>query len=149
MGPIITLGAGRLDIDYGKNQYHTNHAHLYQPGDESTGPYEYVKDDGTPIVETQRVLSRALKRIRPRLEMLGYTYESCKKRFELWIEDEDVPPPSFRAFEQALKSLPWVQEAPSIDFDEAVREAYARQPASGYPEGHMASMIAWERPLDP
>lgn len=108
-----------------------------------------MKDDGTPIVETQRALSRARKRMRPRLEMLGYTYESCKKRFELWIEDEDVPPPSFRAFEQALKSSPWVQEAPSIDFDDAVRETYARQPASGYPEGHMESMIAWERPLDP
>lgn len=40
MGSIITLGAGRFDIDYRKNEYNTNHAHLYQPGDESTGPYE-------------------------------------------------------------------------------------------------------------
>jgi hypothetical protein len=146
---MITLRAGCLDVDVGKNEGHINHAHLYQPGDEAFGQYEYVGEDDTPIIEMKRVLSRPLHRVKPRLEMLGYTLESCKKRFHEWGVEDDGPTPSFEAFQYALRSLPWIEQGPFVDFDEAIREAYARAPGSGYDETVMASTIAWERLLDP
>jgi hypothetical protein len=71
MGSIISLSVGRIDIDYGKNEYFQNHAHLFQPGDRSINEYDYVNDDGTPHIEVQEALRRPLSRVVPRLELLG------------------------------------------------------------------------------
>ena len=85
MGSIISLSVGQIDIDFGKNEYFQNHAHLFQPGDRSINEYDYVNDDGTPHIEVQEALRRPLSRVVPRLELLGYTLSACEDMLVTWL----------------------------------------------------------------
>lgn len=150
MGSIISLSVGRIDIDYGKNEYFQNHAHLFQPGDRSINEYDYVNDDGTPHIEVQEALRRPLSRVVPRLELFGYTLAACEDMLATWLgNDEGGPVASMEAFRYALRSFEWREQGEYVDFSEAIREAYAAAPGANLPEGTLSSMIAWERMLDP
>jgi hypothetical protein len=72
MGSVITLGIGRLEIDWGKNEYFINHSKLFLPHDKKSVPYYYVKyDTGEPIVEDKIAFARPLKLVKRRLELLA------------------------------------------------------------------------------
>jgi hypothetical protein len=148
MGSMIQLAAGHLDIDFEKKRSYMDHGSLFQRGDEAMGPYEYVGDKHERIIEEKQCFCRPLHRVKPRLEMLGYTLEACRLWLEKWPDEEEqtAPKPSFSAFAHALHSLPWMVDGPYVDFEEEVRKAYAK--ASGYPDGDSA-YIACERLLDP
>lgn len=47
MGSMISLSVGQINIDYGKNEFFQNHAHLFQEGDRGVNEYDYVNDDDT------------------------------------------------------------------------------------------------------
>jgi hypothetical protein len=151
MGSMIHLTPGHLYIDYGKIRGYLDHGALFQRGDEAIGPYKYVGDNNERIIEEKQCFCRPLHRIKPRLEMLGYTLEACRSWTEKWLHDveEALPKPSFSAFTHALRSLPLVVDGPYVAFEEAVRAAYAKAPGSGYTDGESASYIAFERILDP
>jgi hypothetical protein len=43
MGSIITLGVGRLEIDWGKNSYFRNHSRLFFRDDVKPEIYDYAE----------------------------------------------------------------------------------------------------------
>ncbi|QTO18924.1 HEPN/Toprim-associated domain-containing protein [Burkholderia seminalis] len=150
MGSMISLSVGSIDIDWGKNEFFENHAHLFQPGDESENDYHYVKEDGSPIVKVQQCLKRPLGRVVPRLELLGYTLPSCAAKLTAWLGDEDeTGPASMTAFRHALTTFQWRECGEYVDFEEAFRAAYAAAPDSNVPPDQDSQFVAWERPIDP
>ena len=74
MGSMVHLAVGNIDIDWGKNRGYTDHGVLFQHGDETTVPYHYVGEDRQPIVKEKQCFCRSLRRVKPRLEMLGYLH---------------------------------------------------------------------------
>lgn len=149
MGSMISLSVGAIDIDWGKNRGFVNHAVLFQRGDEGLGPYHYVNDDGTPHIQEQRCLTRSLGKVVPRLELLGYTLDNCQNHLEGWQGEDEDPMVSLTAFKSALSLLPWRERGEYVDFDEAVREAYAKSLESEGMEPGNPGMLGWERYLDP
>ncbi|NHR07909.1 hypothetical protein HA052_22200 [Chromobacterium haemolyticum] len=151
MGSMISLSVGRIDIDWGKNEYFISHLDLFQAGDEGVNDYNYVATDGSPIVESSVCLGRVLSRVEPRLEMLGYTAASLEARLANWFgNDDDVPKPSLDALKHALSTFDWWQGREAyVDFGEAIRIAYAQAPGSSVLPSIDPRFIAFERPIDP
>lgn len=150
MASTISLSVGTIDIEWGKNDSFQNHAHLFQSGDETEGPYYYGAEDGRPIVEVKRCLARSLRRVVPRLELLGYTLGSCGDRFARWFDfDLFTTTPSLEGFKQALRSLQWSTLDDVVAFEEAIRQAYVLAPLSGLPPTEDSRYIASGKTLDP
>jgi HEPN/Toprim N-terminal domain 1 len=82
MGSMIHLSVGELKIDWGKNRGFFDHSPLFQTEDVTSVPYWYVNDDGTPIVEYKQGYSRTLKKILPRLDLLGCTLNTLPMTLE-------------------------------------------------------------------
>lgn len=78
MGSMITLGIDKFEIDWGKNNYFQNHSCLFLPSDVEQIPYYYADD----IVEIKERFSRKLGSVKKRLYLLGYSYQSLKRRYE-------------------------------------------------------------------
>lgn len=78
MGSIITLGVGKLELDWGKNSLFANHSHLFLSTDVCKVPYFYA--DG--IIEYQDGFSRKLRDVKRRLELLGYPLHALKSKYE-------------------------------------------------------------------
>ncbi|MDB6105453.1 MAG: hypothetical protein JWO52_5452 [Gammaproteobacteria bacterium] len=128
MGSMVHLTAGRIHIDWGKNRGYTDHGVLFQAGDEAVGPYRYVGDSNERIIEEKPCLCRSLGRIRPRLEMLGYTLEACRTWLESWHGDDEnaIPSTAFEELKEFLRSLPWEMDGPYLDFDGMVMGTFGR-----------------------
>lgn len=128
MGSMVYLTAGRIQIDWGKNRGYTDHGVLYQPGDEGVGQYEYVDGSNERVIEEKPCMCRSLGRIRPRLEMIGYTLEACKA----WLENGPIddggglPETEFEELKNFLRALPWDVDGPYFDFDAMVMRALGR-----------------------
>jgi hypothetical protein len=68
MGSVITLGLGRLEVDWGKNWRYSNHSKLFLADDRKPLPYYYVDaDTGQPITESKVGFARVLRSVRRRL----------------------------------------------------------------------------------
>lgn len=74
MGSFITLGVGELELDWGKNSGFRDYSKLFLPIDKKLIPYYYANDE----VIMQYGYSRALYRIKSRLELLGYSLINIK-----------------------------------------------------------------------
>ncbi|WP_370842776.1 HEPN/Toprim-associated domain-containing protein [Gemmiger formicilis] len=83
MGTMITLGIGKLEINWGKNEYFENFRDLYQPSDWKDIEYFYADN----IVEIKKGYSRSIAQIKPRLNLLGYTLQNVKAMYQI-IYDE-------------------------------------------------------------
>ena len=81
MGSMVSLGVGRMEIDWGKNNFFRNHSALFQTSDVKMIPYYYVDDDGNPLIVEKEGYSRQLKLVKPRLDLLGYTLEMIKEKY--------------------------------------------------------------------
>lgn len=81
MGSMISLGVGRMEIDWGKNNFFRNHSALFQTSDVKMIPYYYVDDDGNPLIVEKEGYSRQLKLVKPRLDLLGYTLEMIEEKY--------------------------------------------------------------------
>ena len=66
MGTMITLGVGKLEISWGKNNIFDNFCDLFQPEDWKDIKYYYADN----IVETKKGYSRNLSLVKPRLDLL-------------------------------------------------------------------------------
>src|SRR5450755_3941590 len=56
MGLLVSLGVGRLEIDWGKNEFFRNHSALFLPYDVRDAPYYYADD----VVEQNPAFVRGL-----------------------------------------------------------------------------------------
>ena len=59
MGSYITLGIGKLEVDWGKNSNFFDHSPLFRPSDVKEIPYLYAND----VAIEQEGYSRKLSRI--------------------------------------------------------------------------------------
>lgn len=78
MGTMITLGVGKLEISWGKNNIFDNFCDLFQPEDWKDIKYYYADN----IVETKKGYSRNLSLVKPRLDLLGYTLNNIKNIYD-------------------------------------------------------------------
>ena len=83
MGSMITLGIGRMEIDWGKNNSFRDHSILFKISDVKLIPYYYVDmDSDEPIIEMKEGYARKLSSIKKRLNLLGYDLVSIRKMYE-------------------------------------------------------------------
>ena len=75
---MITLRLGRLEVDWGKNNFFTNHSPLFRATDLSEADYYYADD----IVKRKPAYLRKLRHVIPRLELLGFSLEGCRRAYE-------------------------------------------------------------------
>jgi hypothetical protein len=107
MGSIVTLGLGRLEVDWGKNWNYTNHSRLFLPSDRKPVTHHYVDEEThAPIEELKPGFARPLRSVKRRIELLGYTLREAKRHFETdpqifpdYYENPDI---SFDVFARAL-----------------------------------------------
>jgi hypothetical protein len=100
MGTSIELRLGNLQVDWGKNEFYTDHVSLFQEKD-ARDILGAELEDGTRRVE--RTLARRLKEVAPRLRLLGHSLESAKEEYESLIDSfggDETPP--FDSFLLAL-----------------------------------------------
>ncbi len=95
MGTMISLGVGKMEIDWGKNNVFTDHSVLFKVDDVGEVPYFYAdetvsEEEGIPvIVEYKEGLTRSLASMKTRLDLLGYTLKNIEKMYnELVLESE-------------------------------------------------------------
>ena len=81
MGSSATLDVGTLCVDYSKN-FLNDHTCLFVPSDRTTAGYDYVTDEGAPIVEEKDAYVAPLGDVLPRLEMMGITVERLRREHE-------------------------------------------------------------------
>ena len=96
MGSIITLCLGRLEVDRGKNAFFRNHSPLFEKADLTDAEYFYADDEVVVLPAYVRTLSRVI----PRLELLGFSLDGCRK-----------------AYAEALQNVPHYYPKVNIDFD--------------------------------
>ncbi|ROR29194.1 hypothetical protein EDD66_103129 [Mobilisporobacter senegalensis] len=90
MGSMITLGIGRMEIDWGKNNSFTDHSSLFKLSDIKPIPYYYVDfDTDEPLVEMKNGCARKLSSVKKRLDLLGYDIESIRGMFEDTIRQHE------------------------------------------------------------
>ncbi len=83
MSSMITLGIGRMEIDWGKNSSFRDHSVLFRTSDVKPIPYYYVDmDSDETIIELKEGYSRKLSNMKKRLDLLGYDLASIRKMFE-------------------------------------------------------------------
>jgi hypothetical protein len=100
MGTMIHLSVSNLDIDWGKNEYFTDHSPLFQKSDVAPVPNWYVVDDEVDNADNWEIhavykegLSAPLHKIVARLNLLGHTLKNAEKNYTYdlnsnWFDDE-------------------------------------------------------------
>lgn len=114
MGSMITLGLGKLEIDWGKNNFFRNHSKLFEQTDVKNISYYYADNE----IDQQEGYSKKLKFVKLRLELLGYTLDTLEKIFNDYLQEaeehEQAPKITFNRLIEIIKSL----NIDNIDFDE-------------------------------
>lgn len=88
MGSMITLGIGRMELDWGKNSSYTDHSALFKLSDIKAIPYYYVSmDSDDVIIEMKEGYARKMSSIKNRLDMLGYSIPRTKEMYEELIKE--------------------------------------------------------------
>lgn len=110
MGTMISLALGRLEVDWGKNNFFTDHRALFQKLDLKPVPSYYAGEnwpDGDPIVEMNEGLSKPLGQVVDRLELLGHTLKAVEHHYDKLhqfheISDQPIP---FAHLKDALRKV--------------------------------------------
>jgi len=114
MGSMIQLAVGRLEIDWGKNNGFVDHSPLFQATDLTNVPYYYADD----VVQHKEGLSKPLKHVVDRVNLLGHTHRLCEKEFEFLAEFNNFDRDRFR-FADLQKALATVDvNGLSVDYGE-------------------------------
>ncbi len=119
MGSMITLGIDKLEIDWGKNNFFSDHSSLFLPSDVKKIPYYYADN----VVEDQDGLSRTLGSIKRRLDLLGYSPLRLESIYKEHLQNVPEHYPkvsiSFKQFKAVITSI----DISKINLDEE-REDY-------------------------
>lgn len=79
MGSMISLGVGKMEIDWGKNNMFRDHSALFTDGDIKDIPYYYAGlEENEIITEYHEGFSRNLSLIKRRLDLLGYSLKKVE-----------------------------------------------------------------------
>lgn len=85
MGTMICLALGKLEVDWGKNNFFSDHGALFQPSDLKQIP-TYDEDEeapeGEPLVLMDQGFGKPLRHVRDRLELMGYTLRAVEHHYE-------------------------------------------------------------------
>ncbi|WP_394269736.1 HEPN/Toprim-associated domain-containing protein [Qipengyuania sp.] len=133
MGSLIHLAVGRFEVDWGKNNMFRMHGELFQPDDVGLVPYAYWDEDAEGVIdELKEGTSRSLRRVLPRLALLGHSITTAEAEFAS-IEQQygESLPITFDQLAEALGdfdvSSPIMDESGDHDFGEFfAREIYVR-----------------------
>lgn len=77
MGSMITLGIGKMELDWGKNNVFNNHSCLFQKEDIKIVPYYYSDDD----IEYKKGFSKNIMSVKRRLDLLGYSLHEIEELY--------------------------------------------------------------------
>src|SRR5713226_9293771 len=107
MGTMINLAVGRLEVDWGKNNYFTDHGPLFQSNDIKPVSTYYASDewpDGEPVVEMDDGFGKPLGQVLGRLELMGYTLRAVEHHYAKLhqLHDLSEQPIPFEELRQAL-----------------------------------------------
>ena len=121
MGSMITLGIGRMEIDWGKNSFFRDHSALFRPSDVKDVPYYYVDDDDNIITEMKEGYSCKLSQVKNRLNMLGYDYKSIEKIFnahksEISKFSPSIEKLSFEDYANVIKGID-ISKVDTVEFE--------------------------------
>lgn len=110
MGTMISLALGRLEVDWGKNNFFSDHGHLFQASDLKQVPTYYASEswpEGEPVVEMGEGFGKPLRHVRDRLELMGYTLRSVEHIYAQLHRLHDVSgtPIPFRTLRNALSKV--------------------------------------------
>lgn len=90
MSAIITLGIENLEIEWGKSSYYINHSKLFLKNEIQEVPYYYADNE----IIMRKGFCANLKKVKDRLELLGYSLNTCRYIFESIKEigevDDDI-----------------------------------------------------------
>jgi hypothetical protein len=139
VGTEITLDVGGLTLTYSKNHRGLDHGALYQEKDRKRLRseqinYDYYAENGEDPGPQEMALSRSLREVLPRLELLGFTLDRVQGDYDgsadAWrderqsLADDDAEPASdlmtfdeFRDF-ATLHPLRTLDDTPIFDNDE-------------------------------
>ncbi len=78
MGSYISLGVGELELDWGKNFGFRDYSKLFLPTDKKDIPYYYADNE----VILKPGYSISLRRVKNRLELLGYSLQKLQSHFQ-------------------------------------------------------------------
>lgn len=117
MGTEIHLDLGGLGLSWAKNHRGPDHGTLFQEEDRRPVhcdqiDYDYLKAEQEDPRPMEMAFARKLKRVVPRLELLGFTLQQAQRVYDDWLvqwkdereaiaspEDPDIPEPlSFEDF---------------------------------------------------
>lgn len=106
MGSMITLGIGKMELDWGKNNMFHNHYCLFQKEDIKMVPYYYSDDD----IEYRKGLSKNIKSVMRRLDLLGYSLHDIEEIFNEDLKriselDNISIPISFNDYYNTIKNI--------------------------------------------
>lgn len=77
MGSMITLGIGKMELDWGKNNMFNNHSCLFQKEDIKIVPYYYSDNE----IEYKKGFSKNIISVKRRLDLLGYSLHEIEELF--------------------------------------------------------------------
>jgi hypothetical protein len=148
MGSMISLGLGRLEVDWGKNNFFINHSKLFLPGDIAPAIYYYAEGHQ----ETQSAFVRKLRSVIKRLELLGYTMDECRRHYEESAEllPDYYPDPeiSFDMLRRALRSVDvtrmLIPQDSDYDLGEFAARAILSDPEFTKTEAELTSLTEYD-----
>lgn len=77
MGSMITLGIGKMELDWGKNNVFNNHSCLFQKEDIKIVPYYYSDNE----IEYKKDFSKNIMSVKRRLDLLGYSLHEIEELY--------------------------------------------------------------------
>lgn len=91
MGTEISLDVGGISIDWSKNSRGNDHRALFQTGDiknfrSDQINYDYFKNNDEDPFLMEEGFTRPLRKVTPRLELLGFTLDAAAREYEQTIE---------------------------------------------------------------
>jgi hypothetical protein len=127
MGTMIELRLGNLSVDWGKNNFYTDHLSLFQEKDIRT---VVAADTEGRSDNQEHTLARRLRDVLPRLALLGYTLEAARGEYESLTEafaDDDDESPSFDDFLTALCKVDIRTISPEYEDDHSFGEFFREE----------------------
>ena len=110
MGTSIQLELAGVSLDYAKNHMGTDHGFLFQESDRTRRHadginYDYFAEhsDDEELGRNEACFSRRLKRVLPRLDLLGHTVEAARSEYDAVVGEALEYSPSadgFMSFEE-------------------------------------------------
>ncbi|MBC1557367.1 hypothetical protein HB911_01480 [Listeria booriae] len=91
MGTMITLGIGKMELDWGKNNIFKDHSKLFQIDDIKLIPYYYVDSDtDEDITKMKEGYAKKLSSIKKRLDLLGYSLTGVESMYNSYMNELEL-----------------------------------------------------------